>query len=142
MRARSRAKSLRRDECSSGSIRSVSAGAYPGASSATCRVRFALGEPGPLRLVQLARGEPALRERRVLRAAGASALALRIRARVGLGGVELPEQLVDLVEARRPCERCAQLAAHRVPLEVPGDVLADVAAGTSLVAVEEVDEQF
>src|SRR5690606_845776 len=64
------------------------------------------------------------------------------RAGVRLVGVEAAEQLIDLGEARGLGERRAQLAADRVALEVPGYVLADVAARPRLVAVEEVDEQL
>ncbi len=48
---------------------------------------------------------------------------------------------IDLVEAGRGRERCARVSADGVTLEVPGDVLADVAA-SALLVFEELDEQL
>src|SRR5690606_10729049 len=135
MRARSRAKSPRRLECCSGSRRSASASPYPGveSASATAVAQLGLGELGPVGLLQVAAVEPPLRERGRLRAARATARPLGVLPRVRLRPVEPREQLVDLVEARRLRERRPQFAAHGVALEVPRDVLADVAAAPDLV---------
>ena len=119
----------------------VAAGQLGAARSATTVAQFGLGELGAVGLLQFAALEPAVGQARDLRGAGAAALALGVDARVRLVVVEAGEQLVDLVEARRARERRPQLAADRVALEVPGDVLADVAAGPVLV-VEELDEQL
>src|SRR4029079_3527077 len=55
--------------------------------------------------------------------------------------VERAEQVVEHGERLDRGQLRAQLAAHRVALEVPGDVLADVAAA-ALLALEELGEQL
>src|SRR5690554_6848599 len=138
-RARSRAKSLRREECSSGRNRAVSCGPY--AASATGGVRFSLGHLPAVRVADLPAVEPALRKSGSLRAAGAAAWAFGSLPGVRHLPVESAQQVVELLERLHRGEAGPQVAAHRITLEVPGDVLADVAAG-SFLAVEELDQQF
>jgi hypothetical protein len=92
-------------------------------------------------LLQLAAVEPAVGQVRHFRGAGAAALALSVRPGIRLVAVELREKVVDLGQAGAGRKGRSQLASYRVALEVPGDVLADVAARPVLVA-EEVDQQF
>src|SRR5690606_28852014 len=82
-----------------------------------------------------------VRQRRALRATCTAALPLGIRSRVRSIVIELREQLVDVRQALRRRESGADVAADGIALEIPGDVLADVAASAILV-IEEVDEQL
>ena len=59
----------------------------------------------------------------------------------GASSSSVAEELVDLGEARHGREAGAGVSADRVALEVPGDVLADVAAAAVLV-FEELDEEL
>src|SRR5690554_1177616 len=138
-RARSRAKSLRREECSSGRKRAVSCGPY--APSATGGVRFSLGQLPAVRVADLPAVEPALRKSRTLRAARSATRTLGALPRVRHLPVESSQQVIQLLQRLHRGQACAKVAAHRIPLEVPGNMLADVAART-LFAVEELDEEF
>src|SRR5665647_3155250 len=139
-RARSRAKSLRLELCSSGSQRSSSCSPYP-ETLATTGIPFAFGQVDALGAGQLLGVEPVLRQGRLLRGSSATARTLGSHARVGHLRVECAEQVVELRERADHGEAGPQVAADRVALEIPGDMLADVPAGAFL-AVEELHQQF
>ena len=85
--------------------------------------------------------EPAVGQCWPLRGSGASALAFGGAARVRRIQVEGGQKAVDLAEAGNGRQRRARLAADRIPLEVPRDVLADVAA-SAIFVLEELDQQL
>src|SRR6185312_15881799 len=141
-RARSRAKSLRLLECSSGNHRARSRSPYPETASATAVLDFCPGEFRTMHVAEFVAVEPVLRKGGALGSARATARPLGRLARVLLRPVQLPEQVVHLLQALHGRETRPQVAAHGVTLEVPRDMLSDVAAGVILIATEELDEQF
>jgi hypothetical protein len=104
------------------------------------QLRF--GQLCPMRLLKFSAVEPSVRERRLFGRASATPLALSVLTGVRLIPVELPEQVIHHRKRLHRGKAGPQFAADRVSLEIPGNMLADVAARTILVAVEKLDEQL
>src|SRR5699024_9222323 len=96
-------------------------------------VEFGLVKAGGMVGGQLAGVHPALGDLRRLGAPGAAAGALGVLARVGAVVVELGELRIEVGQRLHGGQAVAHLAADRVPLEVPGHVLAKVADAAALV---------
>ena len=84
---------------------------------------------------QLAGVEPAVGQGHATLPGGAPARTGRDDARVRLVGIDPREQVVELRERGHRAQRCPDRLGDPEPLEVPGDVLADVAAALALVVV-------
>src|SRR4051795_8473425 len=103
--------------------------------SATAHRQLRLADHPGGRALQDPAVQPALRQRHALRRPGPPALALGRLPRPRLVEVELGQQLVQGCEGLDEGQLGTQVLSDTEALEVPGDVLADVAAALELVAV-------
>lgn len=92
------------------------------------------------RLVEERGVQPAVRERGTPVARRTTAGALPHRRVEGLIGVDQGEQSVEVIETGDRAQGLTDRLPHREPLQVPGHVLADVAAALQFAVV--VDEQL
>ena len=104
-------------------------------------VAFTLGQFSAGVDAHFSRIEPALRQRRTLGRARPTTLAFGGCAGVWSVELERCKQLIELFESGCCRQASASVAAHGVSLEVPGHMLANVAASAALV-FEELDQQF